>query len=311
MHWISTVRPRHLLAVALAAALPLQAQGEPSQAGAADFYTAVEAYGEQQFSRCAEVLTALRDAGDVLPQGGDLLLVECIAAAGDLERAAAQIRLMLPAGTLDLQELKEKDRPGLAALRASSHWPPLLAEVTQLQAATAAKLDTALRDELLRREAADQRVQQAAIDAGGGAAWQSTVPVADSNTAWFKQVLADKGWPGISTVGRDGAAAAWLIVQHSDRDPAFQDQALALMAVAVDQQEAEPGKFALLTDRVRVAQGKPQVYGTQFKTNAAGAMVLQPTEDLPGLDARRRQMGLPTLAQYKQQLAEAYNQPVE
>jgi len=277
-----------------------------------NFYTALEAYGAEDFSTCAEVLTALQQAGDLLPAGGDLLRVECMAASGDLQGAAEAVRVQLPGGGMDVQDLKDKQRPGLAALRASPQWAGVLADLDAYEATRAATLDTALRDELLRREAEDQRLQQAAINAGGSAeAWQQTEPVADNNTAWLKQVLAEKGWPTISTVGRDGAAAAWLIVQHSDRDPAFQSDALALMAVAVENNEAEPGKFALLTDRVRVAQGKPQRYGTQFTQNAAGTFVMRPVEDLQGLDARRRKMGLPTLAQYKQQLAEAYAKPVE
>lgn len=67
---------------------------------------------------------------------------------------------------------------------------------------------------------------------------------------------------------------------------------------------------ALLTDRVLRAQGKPQRYGTQFKPGADGSMVLEPTEDEAGLDARRRAVGLPSMAVYKRMLGEAYHTPV-
>ena len=39
------------------------------------------------------------------------------------------------------------------------------------------------------------------------------------NTARMKEIIENKGWPGKSLVGGDGAHAAWLLVQHADREP--------------------------------------------------------------------------------------------
>ncbi len=74
--------------------------------------------------------------------------------------------------------------------------------------------------------------------------------------------------------------------------------------------EADLPDLALLTDRVLLAQGKPQRYGSQFTTAGDGTMELRPTEDMDGLDARRQVMGLQPLAQYKATLSEAYRKPV-
>jgi hypothetical protein len=112
-------------------------------------------------------------------------------------------------------------------------------------------------------------------------------------------------------VGTDGASAAFLIVQHSDADPKFQAQVLPLMEAAVAKQEADPDLFAMLTDRVLRAQGKPQRYGTQFMNNDDGSMSMQPTEDEANLDARRQKMGLPSIAEYKKILSETYHKPVK
>lgn len=39
------------------------------------------------------------------------------------------------------------------------------------------------------------------------------------HTARMQEIVAKFGWPGKSLVGRDGAKAAWLLVQHADHDP--------------------------------------------------------------------------------------------
>jgi len=46
------------------------------------------------------------------------------------------------------------------------------------------------------------------------------------NLLRMKEIIAKYGWTGKSLVGTDGATAAWLLVQHSDRDVAFQRLAL-------------------------------------------------------------------------------------
>lgn len=53
----------------------------------------------------------------------------------------------------------------------------------------------------------------------------------------------------------------------------------------------------MLTDRMLLAQGKPQRYGSQFLIKD-GVPTLHPTEDRVGLDARRAAMGLAPIADY-------------
>ncbi|MGS0641112.1 DUF6624 domain-containing protein [Xanthomonas oryzae] len=82
------------------------------------------------------------------------------------------------------------------------------------------------------------------------------------------------------------------------------------METALATQDVAPDDVALLTDRVLLAQGKPQRYGTQFHRDADDRMALQPTEDEAGLDARRLRMGLPPMDQYKKMLQDIYHAPV-
>jgi hypothetical protein len=58
---------------------------------------------------------------------------------------------------------------------------------------------------------------------------------------------------------------------------------------------------AYLVDRVRVNEGRPQLYGTQFWT-VEGAVVPRPIEDEAGLEARRATLGLKTMEAYEARL---------
>lgn len=285
----------------------------PLLAGAASpgtFFDAVEQYGADNFAGCTRTLDTLYNSGGAFPAGGELLLVECAAASGDRAAALAYIDALLPTGRLPLDDLRTKTRPGLDALRADPVWPSVLQRIAAEEHRHAAQRDAPLRDALLQREAKDQAAQHAAVAAGGGSAWAQTTPVSVENATWLKATVAEKGWPERSRVGADGAKAAWVIVQHADHDPAFQAEMLPLIETAARRGEADFADYALLTDRVLLAQGKPQRYGSQFKENADGIFELQPTADMDGLDARRREVGLQPLAAYKAVLAEMYGKQV-
>ena len=125
------------------------------------------------------------------------------------------------------------------------------------------------------------------------------------NREWLKEQIAEHGWLGKSQVGTDGAAAAWLLVQHADMDREFQKECLELM-VAAGPEEVAPRNVAYLTDRVLVAEGKPQRYGTQASM-VDGKLKLQECEDPDNLDARRAEVGLGPIEEYLQVMREAYN----
>jgi hypothetical protein len=122
---------------------------------------------------------------------------------------------------------------------------------------------------------------------------ESIQDLQSKHRARIKAILEKHGWPGRSLVGTNGAHAAWLIVQHADADPALQEKCLKLMT-AVPAGEVESRDIAYLTDRILVAQKKRQRYGTQLGADFQPL----PIEDLQGVDARRKAMGLPTLAEY-------------
>ncbi|MGW5689330.1 DUF6624 domain-containing protein [Nonomuraea sp. NPDC003754] len=150
-----------------------------------------------------------------------------------------------------------------------------------------------LRNELLRRMRCDQEVRLSLPKDGPvpGDLMEKWRSVDDDNTAYLKQVVDEYGWPGYDLVGEEGAQAAWLLAQHADHDLDFQRRCLALLQVAVDGGQAAPRNLAYLVDRVRVGEGRPQVYGTQYYASG-GIFQPRPIEDPDRLDERRAEAGL-------------------
>ena len=121
------------------------------------------------------------------------------------------------------------------------------------------------------------------------------------NLAWLKGVVASKGWPTKSMVGPDGALGAFLIAQHAS-DLEFMNACLGHIREAYKAGEAEGQWVALMTDRLLILrEKKQQLYGTQL-TAKDGKLVPQPIEDEANVDARRKDLGLPPLAQYLEQV---------
>lgn len=152
-----------------------------------------------------------------------------------------------------------------------------------------------LRIELLRMQARDQGAR------GGG--WsqeeiKQMMQVDAEHLPRIKAIITEHGFPTRELVGRDGVDAAWLLVQHADADPAFQEQVLSAITPRVQVGEISRHQFILLTDRVLAGQGKPQRYGSQLLAQE-GQWVPKPIEAPESeVDQRRKAMGEMPLADY-------------
>ncbi len=116
-----------------------------------------------------------------------------------------------------------------------------------------------------------------------------------SNAARLAAIIKQYDWPGISLVGEDGAGAAWLIAQHSIGNPTFMRHCLALLKQAASNNEVIPWQVAMLEDRIRMYEGKHQIYGTQFQPNKNGELESYPIENPESVNERRQSVGLNTI----------------
>ena len=112
------------------------------------------------------------------------------------------------------------------------------------------------------------------------------------NANRLDQIVAKYGWPGISLVGLEGCRVAWLIAQHAICTPELQRKFLIFLAKASASGDAPKRQVALLTDRIRFNENKPQIYGTVLDWNENGELSCE-VEDPINLDVRRKVMGLP------------------
>ncbi len=127
----------------------------------------------------------------------------------------------------------------------------------------------------------------------------------------LKEIVDHIGWPTREMVGLKATQAAYMVIQHAGHDNEFQNRCLALMVDLVEEGELPASYVALLTDRIRVFQNQPQVFGTQMSmaSNEHGVLVPTPTvpiEDPEHLDDRRKLMGMPPHREFVSAIAAAY-----
>jgi hypothetical protein len=162
-----------------------------------------------------------------------------------------------------------------------------------------------LRAELLAMAAEDQRVRAGL--AADGSLFDGYHPrmaeVHRRNAARLAAILDCHAWPGPSLVGADGADAAWLVLQHAIGDPPLMRRGLALLRQTPG--VVAPAQLAMLEDRVRAFEGRPQRYGTQYDWDEHGQLSPLPIEDPDRVDERRRSVGLGPLDENTRRVRES------
>ena len=168
-------------------------------------------------------------------------------------------------------------------------------------------------DQLLRRAtswddgevAGAPPLDPAALGIVRGRIWLAISERDAANTAWLKTIVATRGWPTITAVGKDPAHMAWLLVQHADDDPVFQLEALRRMEPLAVRGEVAKKDYAYLYDRVMLKLAGKQRYGSQF-TCTQGLHTPLPLEDPAHVDALRRGMGMDSVADNVARMTKVY-----
>lgn len=112
----------------------------------------------------------------------------------------------------------------------------------------------------------------------------------------LQTLLTRYGFPRISVVGHDGAAAAFDVIRHAP--VAAQASLLDAAQDAALHGEWDGAWYAQLYDRVQIDVGALQRYGTQFMVGADGVWTLAPLEDAAQVDSRRAALGMHPLQEY-------------
>ena len=153
-------------------------------------------------------------------------------------------------------------------------------------------------EELIRMKQHDLEVRQRLLDAGklqeGYAPEMEAVHLRHSRR--LEEILAETGYPSIRKVGREASEAAWFLIQHSISRPDFMRRMLALLR-SLPPEEIDAKQTACLEDRIRMYEGKKQLYGTQFDWDEEGRLSPVPCDDLRRVAERREKLGFPPLEQ--------------
>ena len=170
-----------------------------------------------------------------------------------------------------------------------------MADKTPDELIAMAELDSKLRDEL----AASGELQQGYHP--------RMAAVHEKNALRLEEIIARIGWPTERLVGGRAAEAAWLIAQHAIAHPQFQRSCHKLLAAAARDHLIPAWQPAMLEDRIRMFEGRPQLYGSQLEPDQHGTLRPYAIEDPEGVEERRRAVGLEPLAEI---LARAKPQPL-
>jgi len=121
--------------------------------------------------------------------------------------------------------------------------------------------------------------------------------VHEENARALARLIDVHGWPGLSLAGPDGSMAAWTIAMHAIGLPDFQRRCFALVAAAADAGEMPAAFAAMLEDRLRFNERRPQRFGTIFDWDESGRMSPWHIESPDDVERLRAEVGLPPLAE--------------
>jgi hypothetical protein len=186
--------------------------------------------------------------------------------------------------------------PGAASWRRSH---PTLAETPDSRrGGNTAIADTALLNDLKVRVENDQAVRRKWLANPKSQDLSRSVDAIDrADLAWLRKLIAEKGFPTAAQVGNEGVHLAWVLLQHADQDPKLQSELLPVLEQRFSAGELPANDWARITDRVLVADGKPQRYGTQFDWFAGDFKLPEPSR-LAEIDTERSHVGLMPLVDY-------------
>jgi hypothetical protein len=169
-------------------------------------------------------------------------------------------------------------------------------------------MDDSLEKALLDMEARAQALRAELLAAGeiNDSHHPRMTELNRANSSRLRQIIAVFGWPGLALVGESGSRAAWRIALYSYAEPEFMRQCRDLIDRATQASDAPRWQYAIIEDRIRVYEGRPQRYGTQLRHGPQG-LEPHPIENEARINSMRAQAGLPLLAQT---LAQARAQPL-
>jgi hypothetical protein len=209
----------------------------------------------------------------------------CLALAGQRDRALAELDRLVNAGERDVEHLQ---RDGdLVGLHDDPRWRALIGRAQANHDRYLALVNPHLR-RLYEQDQADRRGGRGKIN------WAEVIGADADRRAEAQLILASGG----ARVADDYYHAAMVFQHGATVEDYRKAHELALKAVELEPEHRALWLAAAAKDRELVHQGKPQLYGTQFHTQADGASVRYPVD--PSItNAERARWRVPPIQESK------------
>ncbi|MDE1206552.1 DUF6624 domain-containing protein [Tenacibaculum larymnensis] len=121
------------------------------------------------------------------------------------------------------------------------------------------------------------------------------------------EIFKEYGFVGFDIAGEEGSRNFWLVVQHLDTKPEFQEEVLKKMKIEIENMNASPENYAYLLDRVQLNMGEKQVYGTQVLYNWKVCQAYpKPLIDSINVNKRRNEIGMKALEVYLNEMSKMH-----
>ncbi len=203
----------------------------------------------------------------------------------------------------------------LSSLQSDLRWLPLLEKVRQNYQAGSLELNpysaapnpadplAAQLAQIFQQNTQNQRIAEGIAARFGEKSTemarhqQQAEVLRQSQLLQIKTILAQHGWLSADRVGERGVSVVFDAIRRADL--ATQEHYLPVLRLAVKEGKARAGELALLEDKVAMAKGKRQVYGTLFgRDTSTGDFYVMPLDDPDHVDERRAEIGLQGLENY-------------
>jgi hypothetical protein len=123
-------------------------------------------------------------------------------------------------------------------------------------------------------------------------AWADIFAYDLKNQRRLSTLLPRHGWFRRRDVGGDAADAAFLVVQHAENNRSLMRQTLRAMEPLLGTPDLDAQQYALLSDRIAVADHRSQSFGTQWRCADGAYTLIQPADDERLLNQRRWAIGI-------------------
>jgi len=110
--------------------------------------------------------------------------------------------------------------------------------------------------------------------------------IRNENQVALQAMIEKNGFPTISKVGDDACYAAFKIIENSTHNVMFQENCLKIMLEEYKTGEIPPQYIAILQDKILIANGKKQIFGTQISEKSKKQKI-EPVIDKDKLNSRQ------------------------